>query len=253
MDTERWLKDGETLDDLRPGLKILQGKTGYRFSLDPVLLCSFAQIRPQDRVLDLGTGAGIIPLLLASRHPSVQIVAVELQEELADRARRSACLNRLEKRIEVVFGDMRIPEVLSRFAPFTAVLSNPPYRPAGTGRLSPGSERAAARHELAGGLEDFVETAARHLDDGGRFFVIHLAERLTDLLCAMRLKRLEPKRLRIVLSRAEEAARLVLVEGRKGAKPGLAVEGPLVIYDGDGYSREVLAMYEARTSVPPPA
>ncbi|MDW7644515.1 MAG: tRNA1(Val) (adenine(37)-N6)-methyltransferase [Desulfuromonadales bacterium] len=251
MDTELWLKDDETLDDLGPGLKILQGKTGYRFSLDPVLLCSFARIRPQDRVLDLGTGAGIIPLLLASRHASIRVVGVERQEELADRARRSAQLNRLDERIEIVCGDMRVPEVLSRYAPFAAVLSNPPYRPAGTGRLSPGSERAAARHELAGGLDDFVGTAARCLDDGGRFFVIHLAERLTDLLCAMRLEKLEPKRLRIVLSRAGEAARLVLVEGRKGAKPGLVVEDPLVIYDGDGYSREVLAMYETRTSVSP--
>jgi len=251
MDTERWLKDGETLDDLRPGLKILQGKTGYRFSLDPVLLCGFARIRPQDRVLDLGTGAGVIPLLLASRHASVQIVGVELQEDLADRARRSASLNRLEKRIEVVCGDMRDPGLLSGFKPFTVVLSNPPYRPAGTGRLAPGSERAAARHELSGSLEDFVGTAAQHLDDGGRFFMVHLAERLTDVLCAMRLNRLEPKRLRLVLSRAEEAARLILVEGRKGAKPGLAVESPLVIYHGEGYSSEVLAMYEARASVLP--
>ncbi|MCP3175531.1 tRNA1(Val) (adenine(37)-N6)-methyltransferase [Desulfuromonas sp. KJ2020] len=251
MDTELWRKDGETLDDLGPGLRILQGRAGYRFSLDPVLLCGFARIRPQDRVLDLGTGAGIIPLLLASRHESIRVVGVERQEELADRARRSAQLNRLDQRVEIVCGDMRAPEVLSQYAPFTAVLSNPPYRPAGTGRLSPGSERAAARHELAGGLEDFVGTAARCLDDGGRFFVIHLAERLTDILCALRLERLEPKRLRIVQSRAGEAARLVLVEGRKGAKPGLLVEDPLVIYAGDGYSREVLAMYETKTSVPP--
>lgn len=250
-DTDLWLKDGETLDELRPGLKILQGKRGYRFSLDPVLLCDFARIHPQDRVLDLGTGAGIIPLLLASRHQSLQVVGVEYQEELADRARRSARLNQLEARIAIVGGDMRSPRLLDRFSPFTVVLSNPPYRPAATGRLSPGSERAAARHELAGGLEDFVGTAARYLDDGGRFFVIHLAERLTDLFCAMRREKLEPKRLRLVLSRAGEAARLVLVEGRKGSKPGLTVESPLVIYDGEGYSREVLAMYEARASTTP--
>jgi tRNA1Val (adenine37-N6)-methyltransferase len=239
-----WLREGETLDELRPGgLRIIQKKDGYRFSLDPVLLCAFARIESGETVCDLGTGSGVIPLLLARRVPAEGITGIEVQPELADRARRSVALNGLEERVTILACDLRrIRETLAAES-CRVVLANPPYRPPGSGRLSPRSERALARHEVHGDLGDFVSCAAWLLPTGGRFYLVYLAERMAELLAAMRAAGLEPKRLRCVHSRQGEEARLVLVEGRKGGGPGLKVEAPLCIYDDGGYTAEVLAAY----------
>ena len=234
----------ETLDDLRPGgLKIIQKIGGYRFSIDSVLLCDFARIEEGDMVADLGTGSGVIPLLLAVATAAKQVVGVELQPELASRARRSVLLNGLKEKVEILEGDVRVlPKSLAPQS-FDVVLSNPPYRRAGTGRKAPAAERAAARHELAGGLEDFLRAAVAMLRHGGRFYIVYLAERVAELLSMMRREWLEPKRLRCVHSRAGEGARMVLVEGRKGGGEGLSIEPPLFIYDGEKYTEEVLGMY----------
>lgn len=234
----------ETLDDLRlGGLKIIQARAGYRFSLDPILLCGFVDRQGVEAAVDLGTGSGVIPLILARTSVVNRIVGVELQPGLADRARRSVGLNGLGERIEIVEGDLRqLPRALG-IGSFDLVLSNPPFRQGGSGRIAPNGERAAARHELAGGLEDFLKTAALLLRPGGRCCLIYLAERLTDLLVELRRAGLEPKRLRTVQSREGEGPRLVLVEARKGGRPGLAVEPPLLVYAREGYSAEVLAMY----------
>lgn len=239
-----WLRAGETLDDLRVGgLRIIQKKDGYRFSLDPVLLCAFARIEPGEPVCDLGTGSGIIPLLLARRTTAGPITGVEVQPELADRARRSVELNGLEERVTVLACDLRrIRESLSAES-CRVVLANPPYRAAGSGRLSPRGERALARHEMHGDLNDFVRCAAWLLSTGGRFYLVYLAERLAEMLTAMRAAGLEPKRLRCVHSRQGEEARLVLVEGRKGGRPGLTVEAPLYVYANGSYTTEVLDIY----------
>ena len=239
------LAPDETLDDLRcGGLRIIQPRDGYRFSLDPVLLCAFARIGAGEAVADLGTGSGVIPLLLARRTAAGSIVGVEIQEQAADRARRGVVLNGLAERITILHRDLR--ELRGHLAPESrdVVLSNPPFRPTGTGKIAPGDERAVARHELAGGLEDFLAAGQYLLKQGGRFYLIHLAERLAEILSAMQRLRLEPKRLRCVHSRLGEGARLVLVEGRKSGRPGLTVEAPLFIYEGEGYSAEVLAMYD---------
>jgi len=244
MERNPHILENETLDELRlGGMKILQRKDGYRFSLDPILLCAFAKIKPGDRVLDLGTGSGIIPLILGRVTQAARVIGVEIQPEMADRARRSVLLNELQDRVEIVCGDLRGENPLQGFSPFSVVVSNPPYRRPGTGRHAPDNERALARHELAGGIDDFVRVASERLEEGGRFFMVHLAERLVDLVAVMRLLRLEPKRLRFVHSRAGEAARLLLVEGRKGGRPGLEVEAPLYVYEGDRYSQEVLEIY----------
>jgi tRNA1(Val) A37 N6-methylase TrmN6 len=238
------IRDDETLDDLRPGgLKIIQAAGGYRFSLDPVLLCAFAEIAPGEQVVDLGTGSGIIPLLLARRSLAQAIVGVERLPELADRARRTVVLNGLQERVTIVEGDLRRDHAELPPQTFDAVLANPPYRRPGTGRVAPGSERAAARHELAGGLDDFLTAAVRLLRDRGRFYVVFLAERLAELLAELRRRQLEPKRLRCVHGRSGEAARMVLVEGRKRGGAGLRIEPPLVIYAGEEYSPEVRAIY----------
>jgi tRNA1Val (adenine37-N6)-methyltransferase len=238
------LLPGETLDDLRPaGLKIIQAKRGYRFSLDPVLLCAFSRIAAGETVADLGTGSGVVPLLLATRTAAKKIVGVEIQPGLADRARRSVLLNGLQDKIDILEGDLR--ELAGRLEPqaFDVVVANPPFRCPGTGRQAPATERAAARHELAGGLTDFLRAAAILLCGGGRFSVVYLMERLPELLSGMQQLRLEPKRLRCVHPRSGERANLVLVEGCKGGRAGLLVEPPLYVYDGAAYSAEILAMY----------
>lgn len=243
---DRLIGPDETLDDLRSGgLKIIQKKEGYRFSLDPVLLCDFARIGAGESVVDLGTGSGVIPLLLARRSEAARIAGVEIQPEMADRARRSLVLNGLQDRVRIIEGDLR--ELRSCLEPQSCevVLSNPPYRRYGTGRTAPVAERAAARHELAGGLDEFLAAAAFLLNQGGRFYIIYLADRLAELLAAMRQKRLEPKRLRCVHSRRGEGARMVLVEGRRNGRPGMQVEAPLYIYEGEDYTDEIMAIYGA--------
>lgn len=237
---------GETLDTLAAfRVKILQPREGYRFSLDPLLLCAFAEIGVRARVCDLGTGSGVMPLLLAKAGKGREFVGIELQEELAERARRSVALNGLEDRIRIVSADLR--DLPGEFAAASCdvVMTNPPYRKPSSGRVAPGAERGAARFELAGGLTDFLRTAAFLLKNGGSFYLIYLAERLAELCDEMRTFRLEPKRLRMVHSRMGEPAKLVLVEGRRNARTGLTVEAPLIVYkEGKGrdYSEEMAAL-----------
>lgn len=245
MDEETVVRSDETLDTLHVGdLQIIQKKSGYRFSLDPILLCNFGRIGKGEDVLDLGTGCGVIPLLLARKTAARRIVGIELQPEMADRARRSVLLNGLGHKVEIVPGDVRRITV-EEFAPgaFSVVFANPPFRRPQTGRTAPTVERATARHELAGGLEDFIRVASRLLNDGGRFYIVFLADRLAELLALMRRERLEPKRLRCVHGRAGERARMVLVEGRKGGRPELVLEPPLFVYEGEGYSPELRDIY----------
>ncbi len=239
-----WLRDGETLDDLRlGGLKIIQARDGYRFSLDPVLLCGFARISAGDTVVDLGSGSGVIPLLLARQSAAGKIIGVERQPAAAERSRRSVRFNGLDGQISIVQQDLRqLREVLAAESA-QVVISNPPFRRPGSGRLSPCSERAQARHEVAGSLADFVAAAAWLLGTGGRFYMVYLAERLAELLELLRQAGLEPKRLRCIHSRIGENARMVLVESRRGGQPGLSVEAPLTIYEGNCYSAEVLRCY----------
>ncbi len=241
------LKPGETLDELRgAGLRIIQAKKGYRFSLDPVLLCAFSRLHAQESAVDLGAGCGVVSLLMARRSPSGRIVGVERQGELAERARRSVHLNALADRVRIVEGDLRrIADLLPRDT-FDVVLTNPPFRAVGTGRQAALGERAAARHELAGGIEEFLRASHVLLKEKGRIYLIFLAERLAELLEAMRRHGLEPKRLRCVHARSGAEARMVLVEGRKGGSPGMAVEPPLYVYEGEGYSPEVAAIYGAQ-------
>lgn len=242
-----FVQSGERVEKLGLGeMLIIQPQKGYRFSIDPILLCHFSRITPGAHVADLGTGSAVMPLLLAQRHQGTTFVALEYQPAMVDRARRSVKLNRLEDRIEVILGDVRSLPGKMAAERCDVVLMNPPYRTPSAGRLAPDDERAAARHELAGGCRDFLRAAAVLLGGGGRVSLIYLAERLADLLGDMRSLRLEPKRLRMVHSRQGQAARLVLVEGRKDGRPGLTVEPSLVIYKGEGrdYTEDVLQMYQ---------
>lgn len=236
----------ETLDVLRVGgLKIIQGKKGYRFSLDPILLCAFARIESGDRVIDLGSGSGVIPLILARRTAAAEIFGAEIQRGLVDRARRNVELNGLRGRIDILEADVRRIRDHFTAGRFSVVISNPPFRRIGSGRHAHVGERAMARHEFNGQLEDFLQAAAYLLQPGGRFYVIYLAERLAELLALLQRASLEPKRLRCVHGRSDEAARMVLVEGRRDGRPGMAVEKPLLVFCGTDYTEEVRGFYDA--------
>jgi tRNA1Val (adenine37-N6)-methyltransferase len=238
----------ESLDSLPiAGLEFYQAEKGYRFSLDPILLARFARVKKRAYVVDLGTGCGILPLLLSSISEARQLVGLELQESLFQRAQRNVEHNRKEQEVRMVQGDIRRIRELFPGGVADLVISNPPFRPADSGRIAPDDERAAARHELFGGLDDFVTAAAWLLRNGGSIAMIHLAERLSQILTSMQAAGLEPKRMRMVHPRVAEEARLVLIEAVKAARPGLKVEKPLFVYRSTGtgrdYSAEVLAMY----------
>ena len=239
----------ETLDSLSPGnLQLLQSESGYRYSLDPILLARFVKVKKGARVVDLGTGCGILPLLVARLSDATECVGIELQPELADRAARNVELNSLRERVHIMQGDIRGIREIFPASCFDLVMSNPPYRQLDSGRIAPNDERAAARHELAGGVADFVAAASWLLINGGSFAVIYLAERLPELIMEMIARGIEPKRLRMVYPRQSETARMVLLEGRKGGRPGLQIEKPLCIYKDNAaerdYTEEVLQMYE---------
>ena len=221
-----------------------QFKEGYQYTLDPFLLSLFSGVESGSMVAELGTATAIIPLLVTATAEVRGMVGVEVQSKLVLRAQRNIELNFLQEKVRILWADVRcvVSEKLLPHESFDVVLTNPPYRRAGTGRIAPDDERAACRHELHGGLDDFLACAYYLLRNGGRFCLIYLAERLPELLARMRERKLEPKRIRMVHSRSGDPAKLVLVEGRRNGKPGAEIEPPLYIYDGEDYSDEMQEM-----------
>ena len=238
----------ETLDALFHGrLKLYQSRRGFRSSLDTLLAAFFVTVRKGDKIMDLGSGNGAIALVLAALHPSLSVVGLELQSGMVDRAGRNIRLNRYEKRVSVVRGDVRAIERIASPASFDAVVCNPPYRSPRSGRLSAEREKTVARHEVEGTLDDFVAAGAYLLPAKGRLAVVYHAARTVDLLQSMRKARVEPKRLRMVHSFADAAASLVLVEGVKGARREIQVLAPLVVYRRNrSYTAELEAMLEGK-------
>lgn len=240
--------DDESLDALGNGaLRIIQPKCGFRYTLDPLLLAAFAQVNMQERVLDLGTGNGVIPLLLANREPTLQVTGIEIDGPSAARARRSVRLNHLAEQIDIHHSDLRDLRKTMAAQSYDIIITNPPYRRPQNGRTAKGEGRAIARHELHGTLDDFLDITHYLLRNGGRFYVVHLAERLPELFTLMCARRIEPKRLRCIHAQPDQAALLVLVEGRRNGRPGLTIEPPLAIRSGGGYSqalREMIGNHE---------
>ncbi|NMA01902.1 MAG: tRNA1(Val) (adenine(37)-N6)-methyltransferase [Clostridia bacterium] len=237
------IKHDESLDDLiLSGLKIIQKKSGFRFAIDAVLLAHFTSLENKDKVIDLGTGTGIIPLLLTTRCEDLDITAVEIQGDMVEMAKRSLELNNLDN-IRIIQGDFRELESLYNDK-FNLVISNPPYLPLNQGKISPREDIALSRHELKCNLREVISTASRLLKMGGRFSLVHRSERLAEIITEFTRKNIEPKRLRLVYPQLEKPSNLVLLEGIKGAKPGLKIEKPLAVYDGQGnYTQEVLKFY----------
>lgn len=243
---------GETIDTLFDGRVVLaQSRSGYRFSIDALLLADFATVHRADRIVDLGSGNGVIALALAHLHSSTRLTGVELQTAMVERARRSARWNGFDNRVEMLCGDVRRAATLPPPGSFDVAVCNPPYRGAASGRISAGDERRIARHELSGGLGDFLKAAARLLNNKGRMALIHLAPRAADVLAGLRGVGLEPKRLRMIHSFADAEASLLLIESVKGGRAGLTIEPPLILYRGDRiYSDEAAAIIAGRQKAP---
>lgn len=239
------LKEKERIDDLqRGGLRVIQRADAFRFGTDAVLLADFAQPRLHDRVCDLGTGTGVIPLLMYARQNSITADAVEIQPDMADMAVRSVQLNGLEDAISVHAGDLRQIRTLLPHAKYDLVTCNPPYGKAGGTLLNPDESKRLARHEDTCQIEDVAAAAQWLLRNGGRLCCVFPAHRLLELCDVMRGKKIEPKRIRLVSARADKAPNLCLVEGKLDARPGLHMESTLVIYDGQGqYTPELRRIY----------
>lgn len=234
----------ETVDRVFDGrVAVVQRRDGYRFSLDSLLLARFVAVRGSERIVDLGAGNGVVALSLAVLHDGVEVVGVELQEAMVERARRGVDLNGLGERVRMVAGDVRALDKEPASGSFDVAVCNPPYRPSRSGRVNPDAERLLARHEVEGRLADFVRAGASLLRHRGRMCLVYPAERAMELFAVMRGHRLEPRRVRFVHSFADAPATLVLAEGVKGARTGLSVAPPLVIYRGeDEYTDEMAGL-----------
>jgi tRNA1Val (adenine37-N6)-methyltransferase len=207
-------------------LKLIQFRHGYRFSIDAVLLAQFASVRPEEVVVDLGTGCGVIPLILVLTKPVGHVFGLDIQAGLVQQAARNTRLNGLEKRIDVVRGDFRHPPFASGMA--NLVVCNPPYRKMKSGRINPDPQKAIARHEILGSLKDLIQAVSLLLAKKGRFVLVYPAARLAEVLVCLQRFNLEPKRLRIHYPDLDSGAKLALVEATLGGRPGLEILPPLL-------------------------
>ncbi|MCH5275827.1 MAG: tRNA1(Val) (adenine(37)-N6)-methyltransferase [Lachnospiraceae bacterium] len=212
--------------------------------MDAVLLSGFSQVKPGGTVLDLGTGTGIIPILLEAKTSAAHLTGLEIQEESADMARRSVELNGLSSKIDIVIGDIKEADRLFPPASFDVITCNPPYMVDSHGLKNPEEPKAIARHELLCTLEDVISQAAMLLKPGGHFFLVHRPFRLAEIIGTMSQYKLEPKRMQLVYPFVDKEPNMVLLEGVRGGKPRMTVEKPLIIYSEPGvYMPEIYDIY----------
>lgn len=239
------LKPNERIDDLqRNNYRIIQDPERFCFGMDAVLLSGFAKAKEGDYVIDLGTGTGIIPILMEAKTKASNLVGLEIQPESADMAQRSVELNHLEKKIRIVTGDIREASSIFGAATFDVVTSNPPYMTEHHGITNEKSPKAIARHELLCTLEDVISQAAKLLRPGGSFYMVHRPFRLVDIMVLMREYHLEPKRMKLVYPYIDKNPNMVLIEGLRGGRPRMTVEKPLIVYKEPGvYTDEIYEIY----------
>ena len=240
------LNKNERIDDLEfKDLKIIQNKDGFCFGIDSVLLTDFAKnIKNNSKVIDLGTGTGIISILLSGKTNRTNFVGVEVQSEVADMAKRSVNLNNLENRIKIL--NMNILDLKKEYkkGDFDVVVTNPPYKKLNTGVININDKKLISRHEVKASLEDFIEISSFLLKDFGEFYMVHRPDRLVDIFNIMRQNEIEPKRIKFVYPNKNKKANLILVKGIKKGKPFLEYENNLYIYDDKGnYTEEILKIY----------
>lgn len=248
MDDSLIVHNDESLDSIFNGaLKVIQKKKGYRFSMDAVLLARSVRIHEKDRIIDLGTGCGIIPLIIASHGACECIVGVEIQSHLADIAKRNVRLNKKNQIIQIVECDINNIGNSFTAESFDIVVSNPPFGKQGIGRISPNQQRAIARHEILVELEELISAAFYLLRRGGRIYIIYPASRLSRMLYLLKKESLEPKIMRMVHSTMGAAAQLTIIEATKYGGEELKIPHPLYLYGPDGeYTEEVSRMYNLK-------
>lgn len=239
------LLEEERIDDLhRKGYRIIQNSSKFCFGMDAVLLSDFAKVKQGETVLDLGTGTGIIPILMEAKTEGKHFKALEIQEESVDMARRSVLLNQLQEKIEIVQGDIKEASHIFGKAAFEVVTTNPPYMNDLHGLKNPNLPKAIARHEILCSLEDVIREGANVLKQNGRFYMVHRPFRLAEIIRILSQHKLEPKRMRLVYPYVDKEPNMVLIEAIKGGKPMLKVEKPLVVYkDLNVYTEEIYKIY----------
>jgi len=240
------INENERVEDLqRGGYMIIQDPERFCFGIDAVLLSSFCKVKHKERVIDLGCGNGIIPILLAARTKGKHFTGLEIQRESAELAHRSVILNSLSDKIKIDTGDIKNAVSIYGHSSFDVVCSNPPYMPLeGQTNSGEASSKAIARHEICCSLDDVLESASRLLKYGGRFYMVHRPGRITDILCKAREHGIEVKNIKFVHARIDKPPALVLVEALKAGKGGAKVLPPLIIYNEDGeYTEEIKEIY----------
>lgn len=239
------IKDYERVDDLhRNGYMLIQDPKRFCFGVDAVLLSGFATSKKGDKVLDLGTGTGVIPILMSAKTKAEHFSALEIQPESAEMAKRSVMLNDLQDKIDIIEGDIKKAAEIFKPSSFDVITTNPPYMNFEGGLKNSYDPKTIARHEVLCSLDDVAFAAQRLLKFGGKFFMVHRPHRLTDIMCVLREHKLEPKRIRFVQPYADREPNMVLVEAVRSGKPMIKVMPALVIYNKDGtYTQETLDIY----------
>ena len=239
------LKKDERIDDLqRKGYKIIQNPSQFCFGMDAVLLTAFADVKKGGKMLDLGTGTGIIPILMEAKTDGEHFVGLEIQEDSVDMARRSVELNALAEKIEIVEGDIKDASKIFGKSKFDVVTSNPPYMIYNHGLVNPHMPKAIARHEVLCELEDVIREASALLVPGGHFFMVHRPFRISEIFCLMTKYKLEPKRMRLVYPYIDKEPNMVLLEGCRGGKSRITIEKPLIVYQSPNvYTDEIYNVY----------
>jgi len=239
------LLENERVDDLqRNGLKIIQKTDGFCFGMDAVLLSGFAHVKRGEKVLDMGTGTGIIPLLLSAKTQGEHFTALEIQKEIAEMAARSVEMNHLEEKIEIVNGDIKEASRIFGGASFDVVTTNPPYMNDAHGLKNPTEVKAISRHEVLCTLEDVVREGAKVLKSGGRMYMVHRPHRLIEIITVMKQYKMEPKRMCMVHPFKDKEANMVLIEAVKGGGSWLKMEAPIIVYKEPGvYTDEIYSIY----------
>ncbi len=239
------LEANERIDELhRNGYKIIQNPEGFCFGMDAVLLSGIAKVKPGEVVLDMGTGTGIIPILLEAKTEGKHFTGLEIQEKSADMARRSVLLNDLEEKIEIKVGDIKQASAIFGKNSFDVVTSNPPYMNESHGLTNPDLPKAIARHEVLCTFEDIAREASAVLKPGGRFYLVHRPRRLIEIINLLTSYKLEPKRLKPVYPMKDKEANMILIEAVKGGGSLLKMEAPLIVYEKPNvYTKEIYSIY----------
>lgn len=239
------VKEDERIDDLqRNHLKIIQKTNGFCFGMDAVLLSGFASVKQGERAIDLGTGTGIIPILLSAKTEGKEFVGLEIQEEMAEMAARSIAMNQIEDRVKIIRGDIKEAGTIFGRASFDVITSNPPYMNDAHGLKNPDLPKAIARHEVLCTLDDVVRSAAELVRPGGRFYMVHRPHRLAELITTLKQYKMEPKRIKMVHPYQNKDANMVLIESVRGGRSMVKVEAPIIVYKEVGvYTEEICQIY----------